>query len=67
MLTYILNIPVCPHAVQPKEPGTVITLICKHRSVLFGHNVITCQDDGTWSEMNGKCIRVGKLIIIRDY
>eukprot|EP00116_Pleurobrachia_bachei_P001031 sb/3461293/ len=39
------------------DPGTTITITCEYKHVLIG-DAITCQDNGTWSDLNAKCIRL---------
>ena len=52
------------------EAGNAITITCKHKHLLMGEDnlmigkeaVITCQDDGTWSD-HVECRRVSKLFL----
>ena len=44
------------------EPGTSITITCKRKHVLIG-DMMTCQDNGTWSKQTVKCIRLSEFIL----
>eukprot|EP00116_Pleurobrachia_bachei_P001429 sb/3461691/ len=42
-----------------QDLGTEITITCKHKHVLIGDEVMTCQSNGEWSDLETiKCIRL---------